>query len=447
MDWIKKSASEVTAWILIIFSGAILRLYPLLTRSFWEDELWNYHFSTSLKSIGEQLMHPMDDRPPLYFLFVKFLASINSSEIFLRLPSFIAGILTILIVGLAIRKYSKYLALLTVFFLSFSIFLIDNSWQLRDYGILVFVVALIISKIITILSDIVSHKNLSKKDFLVLSLLFVMCTLLNHLSIPFIVCVIVALIIVISVMKVTVNKPTIFGGFILSAIPALCIATFFLSIQFTKIKSTTSWIPYPTSISYLSLNSGLLGLTSDFSEQIETSSELLKIYLLINLVLAVSLFLYVKITKDVHPTSPFYLLRLFTLVALLVYTLNVISVVVLSSVLGTSLFLPRTFLASGLFLITGFAIAVGIFIKKSTYQTKIAFVTLTVTVLFGSIFLYQYDSLFGKTSGSYSQEQNINMMLKFVDETYIEGDQIVMIPDHYNLLYLPYYWRKYPDRK
>jgi len=79
---------------LILASGFALRLLSLNSHAFWFDEALTYHFAKlDLKNLLQVIAS--DNNPPLYYILIHFLLKISSNEIFLRLPSFIASILTV----------------------------------------------------------------------------------------------------------------------------------------------------------------------------------------------------------------------------------------------------------------------------------------------------------------------------------------------------------------
>lgn len=92
------SIGERTGWIILYGLALLLRL-PLLVRSLWYDEAFTAamantptlsDFSTALSS---------DVHPPAHYLIVKlFVALFGDSEVVLRLPSLIAGLLLIYVV-------------------------------------------------------------------------------------------------------------------------------------------------------------------------------------------------------------------------------------------------------------------------------------------------------------------------------------------------------------
>ena len=99
----------VVLLVLILLVGAWLRFSMLSNQSLWNDELWTWDtaskgtlremLTTGRLASGEQT------HPPLYFILQHFVVrTIGDSETVMRLPSAIAGLLTILAVYLLGRR-------------------------------------------------------------------------------------------------------------------------------------------------------------------------------------------------------------------------------------------------------------------------------------------------------------------------------------------------------
>lgn len=90
--------SEKAIWLMIHGIALALRL-PLLVRSLWYDEAFTAAMANTptLSDFGKALIS--DVHPPLHYLITKiFVAAFGQSEIVLRLPSLIAGLLIIYMV-------------------------------------------------------------------------------------------------------------------------------------------------------------------------------------------------------------------------------------------------------------------------------------------------------------------------------------------------------------
>lgn len=129
---------------LIILSGILLRL-PNLNESLWYDEL----FSTRNKLSGLRELAAFslwDVHPPFYsVLMFLWTGLFGDSEISVRFPPLLFGILTIILIyELARRVADEKVALLAAFLLSFSPVHIWYSQEARSYSALVFFLLIVV---------------------------------------------------------------------------------------------------------------------------------------------------------------------------------------------------------------------------------------------------------------------------------------------------------------
>ncbi|OGH96946.1 MAG: hypothetical protein A2104_03515 [Candidatus Melainabacteria bacterium GWF2_32_7] len=132
-----------------ILFGIWFRLYGLDIQSFWFDELGtaavaSYPKLTSI--IGYCLM--LDVHPPLYHIFTYYWVKMfDNSEILFRLPSAIAGIITIFLMYFGVKKlFNKYIATSATILIALSGSAVYYSQEARSYSIL-----LLFSTILTLL--------------------------------------------------------------------------------------------------------------------------------------------------------------------------------------------------------------------------------------------------------------------------------------------------------
>lgn len=85
--------SRITFFLILIL-GILLRIAALNGHDFWFDEALTYHFA-KLDLASLLTVVAADNNPPLYYILIHFLLKISSNEIFLRLPSLVASILTV----------------------------------------------------------------------------------------------------------------------------------------------------------------------------------------------------------------------------------------------------------------------------------------------------------------------------------------------------------------
>jgi uncharacterized membrane protein len=131
--------------ITILITGAILRFYGLNIQSLWLDELLTWSFSTQeklvdvIKVIGEDSTHP-----PMYFGIIYLIVKhLGDSEVILRLPSAISGVISIIAVFfLAKRLYSEKEGIVSALLMAVLWCPIYYSQEARAYSILLLFIIL-----------------------------------------------------------------------------------------------------------------------------------------------------------------------------------------------------------------------------------------------------------------------------------------------------------------
>lgn len=106
----KEKQFQVTALMLILILGGSLRLYGLKIQSLWNDELssWRRSGFSSLTEVIDLGVRP-DVHPPGYQIILFYVERyMGDSETILRLPSAIAGIVSILIIFLIGKQLYSY---------------------------------------------------------------------------------------------------------------------------------------------------------------------------------------------------------------------------------------------------------------------------------------------------------------------------------------------------
>lgn len=123
----------------IIILGALLRFYLISDYSLWNDELESLRIS-KVANISELLQRSIKDdvHPPLYQIILYcVIRTFGDSEFALRLPSAIAGILSIFFIALLGKKlFSESIALTSASLLAFIWTPIYYSVEARSYSIL-----------------------------------------------------------------------------------------------------------------------------------------------------------------------------------------------------------------------------------------------------------------------------------------------------------------------
>lgn len=121
--------------IAVVLLGIILRANAAIHQSFWQDEV--YIFTTSRdNSPSDILLMNLHDKahPQLYYLFIHYWQKINTSVLFLRLPSIIAGALTIILVFLIGKiVHGKTFGLMSALAFSVNPFFVNLGFQAKFY--------------------------------------------------------------------------------------------------------------------------------------------------------------------------------------------------------------------------------------------------------------------------------------------------------------------------
>jgi uncharacterized membrane protein len=125
--------------VLVVILGSTLRLHGISNQSLWNDELasWNGSNFTRVQDVIAHGVRP-DVHPPGYYLLLYLvIRTFGDSESALRIPSAIAGILTILaIYALGAYIYSPKEGLLAAALMAASLTPIYHSQEARPYSFL-----------------------------------------------------------------------------------------------------------------------------------------------------------------------------------------------------------------------------------------------------------------------------------------------------------------------
>ena len=127
-----------TIWVLaaLILVGAVLRIYHLGYKSLWHDEALIFHV---LQGSWREILAmnvATNSSGPLYPLFLGSITGPGATEVALRLPSMIAGVIAIPLSYLLARQFTKsHFALLTPFLISIAPTHIRYSQEVREYSL------------------------------------------------------------------------------------------------------------------------------------------------------------------------------------------------------------------------------------------------------------------------------------------------------------------------
>lgn len=123
-----------SAFIVILFFGAFLRLYDLGGPPIWYDEAWRALIVSS-DNFGKAMFNAPGPVPVFFLLLPRFLVSIfGSTEFILRFPGAIFGIASVILVYFLVKKISGTLpALIAMFLISFQPMFIRYSREFKQY--------------------------------------------------------------------------------------------------------------------------------------------------------------------------------------------------------------------------------------------------------------------------------------------------------------------------
>lgn len=197
--------------LVITLFGAFLRFYHLGFKSLWLDEAVIY--LNSLGSISEIIQKNAlrNSAPPTFTLLIRLITCFGNSEFWLRVPSCIAGILSIPVMYLAFKDYAgKRGATLGCLLLAISPVHIKYSQQVREYSFVV---------LLTLLLCYCMTKVIQKKDvkqFLLFGITAAISILFQY-GLALVVMVL-SIIIFVCLIK---NEKRKLGRFVLSFIPII----------------------------------------------------------------------------------------------------------------------------------------------------------------------------------------------------------------------------------
>lgn len=127
-------------FLLIFLVGFILRFISAVKNDFWVDEATGFFISTRF-SLGDIVLGRAD--PPhnfLYYLLLRLISRINTSVLFLRMPSLVLSLMNMVLVYKIAEKLkiNKYFALTCLALFAVSPYQIEYAWWARMYAMVLF---------------------------------------------------------------------------------------------------------------------------------------------------------------------------------------------------------------------------------------------------------------------------------------------------------------------
>lgn len=137
---VSRRRARVSAVVGLVLAGAGLRLQGLGRQSLWVDEGYTAYLVrlTPVEYVDDVRQTVRNILPPLYFTLLHYwTALVGSSEVTLRLPSVVAGVLAIpLLYSLVTRLFDAVAGLLAAAVLTVSLFQLRYSQEARMYALL-----------------------------------------------------------------------------------------------------------------------------------------------------------------------------------------------------------------------------------------------------------------------------------------------------------------------
>jgi hypothetical protein len=424
--------------IFLFIIGLILRLGPYFYLDYMEDELHSIAFARQITSVANQIIAPVDDRPPLFYLFVKALLSFSHDRIFLRFAGLFCSLVCIPIGYWLFPRTSRGLRIFTTAILAFSPFVIDYAWQLRDYSLLL-PLSLINAKMLFSLLEEKKNEKIVTPQFL----LFLSCSLLgcliNYIYLFFLMSLFAATFLVLFFANEK-NKQTLRKIFFLALahIPIFILDGQYLLFQKQMIIDTTEWIPQVSIKGVINLIVTVSGAGYFFDAIYEATP-----WWTITLAMAMTTLYVAMILVTLRDQKLQKVFKTFSFICFSTFLISVFVVLLTSLGIGRSLFLPRTFVPSAVMFALATAIFLYSFIKYLFWQKQkliplfLCIFGLTSYCYFDS-YLDRYPFVFAdprQTEFAYFQP-----VIDHLKPALTEDSELVLIPPHYQQFFLTAYF-------
>lgn len=428
--------------------GGLFRFEQLMTRPFLEDEMYTLTFANADYSLSNHLTNPLDERPWLYYLFIKALYTVYPNPIILRGISLCMELLSIYILYRAIKKINVTLSHWTVFALIFSLPRIDYAWQIRDMSFRQLLASILIFLGTSLLLDIQKRKVWKNYYYPLLAIPVIIGCLTNYIFIVFAIS--FFLFMGVSILYLTKNTSMMWKFYFRLTpyfIPlALLLLWYLFGQNDTKdIALATQWIPKATLFTYLSITSTFLELTTYFDPYFKPTLLSYGQVILINICLCIFYIvtIFSLMRKKIKQIPA--MLKIFFYGGVGVFICSNILVICISHLQHIHITLLRTFLLSGnlfrLSVLIGIYVWLEYGIKKSYNQQVLITSFITYIVLFllnysGYYSFYPFHSFNNNTQGD---------LVDVISSHYDAGDQLIFFPMHYQYLYIPMYFKNSPN--
>jgi hypothetical protein len=446
-----KTRKEILAGVvlpcLIIFIGFVLRLYPLFVIPFQEDELYTYNFVTKSYSYIQHLVAPLDDRPPLFYIFIKLLSQFSLSREYLRLPEVLLSTFSLVFLYISFRRIDRLGAIILLFLSSFSLFQIHLSWQLRDYAVQIFVTSLLVYVLTRVIQKQIHQEKIVFKHIFILSILSLIGCLLNYIFIPFVIAIFGVCIFFVIVFPMR-HKNMMVLSYAIPLISSVLLSGIYLIIQYNTIRITTEWITKPNFLSYFVLLGESVGYIRDWDALGMISLFFAQDYFYIGLGIVVFLVIqFYLVYVDYKYNKNARISNIYIPIFVLTAVLDVLGIEIGARILGRNLFLIRTFTPAICVFLIGFSLLISNLIHTTIKTKYTVVITVSCMILYLIAFSNMYSRLYKIGIFYHVDEDPTLVMIQKVMSLYQEGDQLFIIPIHLQNSYLNYYFRNSPEHQ
>ena len=418
---------------LIIILGFILRMVPVLNNGFWHDEACSF-FISGENSIKELTLGADPVHPPLYYFLIKFWSKLNTSILFLRVPSVVFSLVSIFLVfkiaeSLGVNSLYGFLSSLLF---SFSAFQIDYAWQARMYTLELLLILLSIYFLIPLLTT----KNTQHLFFFVFS--NILGFLADYGFVWYLLSLHVAFLAlnVLSLLKYgpwkALNRKGLLVGLLLSDFLILFYVPVTIKV-FSKALDSVAWIEFPTFNILQKTIYFFFGFADKYGPKINT------LYSIPATFLITSIFYFLK-------TDDKKLIRFFLFLILLSFALPLFLSFQISKTLRSSIFLDRNLIVASLFPI----FTTGVLISKLLVHPKHHLNLLGVLSL--AVFLFLNLNLYiNRISGLYTDRRSGKRYKQVADflkrRANLEEELLIFLPKWRKIAFDYYFFNYYKNKK
>lgn len=437
----------IAIFLFLISMGAIIRLNLYLNYEFSYDERFSY-VEASSNSFKNLIFFPTDDRPPLYYSLVKLLISISDNMYFLRFPSFLFSIITLILIYKIFLIFNTKSAQVALLLSSLHPLLISASWQARDYSLLQMLCVLVVFMLIKILNKIHQIKPIAAQDVGTLIVSIALGFLTSFLFYPFILITFsVFLCIVISLQNkipsTTQNRRSLF--FLTSIIFVIFLLAGIFSLRMAElVVSRSSLLEAPFNLQSLTISTYQLFSASGLNLYSEKDHLPLVLILFILVVPLISLTRLLKKELSIH--TSFSIMMMSSGLSLFIFHL------VISETTQMNLLVPKGFSTLVVYYLGYFFISFNqlnaISIKNTSL--KLGYLILFLAVFSSAYYLkmiyfsnYNYWANLMKWEYPLIQEQLMTKVVKNITDL-TGSDQLIFYPSWDDRI-LKFEWRREPQ--